>query len=197
MQLRHGGATHTLAAYGRDRLHREISRSQGARSQETHYDTAGRITQRTVLDARRELVFERRYRRDRTDQIVQQIHTDATPATPGEKYSQYLWGYDAAGQVTKAIEPQRETPSFRLAGVTASGRAERQGAGLLRSVRLYRGSYEPLGRVNRVFENCEIYWYHTELNRLPERVTDADGLTVWCGQFSTWGKAERELSVSQ
>jgi YD repeat-containing protein len=29
MQLRHGGATHTLAAYGRDRLHREISRSQG------------------------------------------------------------------------------------------------------------------------------------------------------------------------
>jgi len=31
MQLRHGGATHTLAAYGRDRLHREISRSQGVK----------------------------------------------------------------------------------------------------------------------------------------------------------------------
>ncbi|ELY2909822.1 RHS repeat protein [Cronobacter dublinensis] len=41
MQLRHGGATHTLAAYGRDRLHREISRSQGVLSQETHYDTQG------------------------------------------------------------------------------------------------------------------------------------------------------------
>ncbi|EOY5388681.1 type IV secretion protein Rhs, partial [Cronobacter muytjensii] len=40
MQLRHGGATHTLAAYGRDRLHREISRSQGVLSQETRYDTA-------------------------------------------------------------------------------------------------------------------------------------------------------------
>ncbi|WEP49822.1 hypothetical protein NMY27_00880 [Cronobacter dublinensis subsp. beijingensis] len=113
MQLRHGGATHTLAAYGRDRLHREISRSQGVLSQETHYDTAGRITQRTVLDARRELVFERRYRWDHTDQIVQQIHTDATPATPGEKYSQYLWGYDAAGQVTKAVGPQKEERFFR------------------------------------------------------------------------------------
>ncbi|ELQ6172795.1 RHS repeat protein, partial [Cronobacter dublinensis] len=112
MQLRHGGATHTLAAYGRDRLHRETSRSQGVLSQETHYDTAGRVTQRTVLDARRELVFERRYRWDRTDQIVQQIHTDATPATPGEKYSQYLWGYDAAGQVTKAVEPQKEERFF-------------------------------------------------------------------------------------
>ncbi|EQA1703843.1 RHS repeat-associated core domain-containing protein, partial [Cronobacter dublinensis] len=55
---------------------------------------------------------ERRYRWDRTDQIVQQIHTDATPATPGEKYSQYLWGYDAAGQVTKAVEPQKEERFF-------------------------------------------------------------------------------------
>ncbi len=70
MQLRHGGATHTLAAYGRDRLHREVSRSQGVLSQETHYDTAGRVTQRTVLDARRELVFERRYRRGRTDHFL-------------------------------------------------------------------------------------------------------------------------------
>ncbi|EKK4083688.1 RHS repeat protein [Cronobacter dublinensis] len=33
-----------LAAYGRDRLHREISRSQGVLSQDTHYDTSGRIT---------------------------------------------------------------------------------------------------------------------------------------------------------
>ncbi|EOC3067436.1 RHS repeat-associated core domain-containing protein, partial [Cronobacter dublinensis] len=29
------------------------------------------------------------------------------------------------------------------------------------------------------------------------RVTDADGQTVWRGQFSTWGKTERELSVPQ
>ncbi|CCJ73773.1 hypothetical protein BN137_3162 [Cronobacter condimenti 1330] len=39
-------------------------------SQETRYDTVGRVTQRTVLDARRKLVFERRYRWDRTDQVV-------------------------------------------------------------------------------------------------------------------------------
>uniref|UniRef100_UPI001F480C9A RHS repeat-associated core domain-containing protein n=2 Tax=Cronobacter dublinensis TaxID=413497 RepID=UPI001F480C9A len=296
MQLRHGGATHTLAAYGRDRLHREISRSQGVLSQETHYDTAGRITQRTVLDARRELVFERRYRWDRTDQIVQQIHTDATPATPGEKYSQYLWGYDAAGQVTKAVEPQKEERFFwdpagnrteehrnpvwhnlllRLDGLKLDydgfGRLvqRRDRSGVIqhftyddeqrvkeiaftghtefRKVEyrydplgrrthkiLWRyaekdpetirfdwhglqlageqsdrepdhyvqyvyteGSYEPLARVDSVFDDCEIYWYHTELNGLPERVTDADGQTVWRGQFSTWGKTERELSVPQ
>ncbi|WNY83018.1 RHS domain-containing protein [Cronobacter dublinensis] len=296
MQLRHGGATHTLAAYGRDRLHREISRSQGALSQETHYDTAGRITQRTVLDARRELVFERRYRWDRTDQIVQQIHTDATPTTPGEKYSQYLWGYDAAGQVTKAVEPQKEERFFRDAAGNRTeehrnpvwhnlllrldglkldydgfGRLTRRqdksgvvqhfacddeqrvkeiiftGHAEFKKVQyrydplgrrthkiLWRyndpqpetirfdwqglqlageqsdrepdhyvqyvyteGSYEPLARIDSVFDDCEIYWYHTELNGLPERVTDADGQTIWRGQFSTWGKTERELSVPQ
>ena len=296
MQLRHGGATHTLAAYGRDRLHREISRSQGVLSQETRYDSAGRVTQRTVLDARRELVFERRYRWDRTDQIVQQIHTDTAPATPGEKYSQYLWGYDAAGQVTKAVEPQKEERFFwdaagnrteehrnpvwhnlllRLDGLKLDydgfGRLiqRRDKSGVIqhfayddeqrvREIRFegnaefrrveYRydllgrrthktlwryndpqpetirfdwqglqlageqsdrepdhyvqyvyteGSYEPLARIDSVFDDCEIYWYHTELNGLPERVTDADGQTVWRGQFSTWGETERELSVPQ
>ncbi|EJQ8001016.1 DNA/RNA non-specific endonuclease [Cronobacter sakazakii] len=296
MQLRHGGAMHTLAAYGRDRLHREISRSQGVLSQETRYDAAGRVTQRTVLDARRELVFERRYRWDRTDQIVQQIHTDTTPATPGEKYSQYLWGYDAAGQVTKAVEPQKEERFFwdpagnrteehrnpvwhnlllRLDGLKLDydgfGRLiqRRDKSGLIqhfayddeqrvKEIRFegnsefrkveYRydplgrrthkvlwryndpqpetirfdwqglqlageqsdrepdhyvqyvyteGSYEPLARVDSIFDDCEIYWYHTELNGLPERVTDADGQTVWRGQFSTWGETERELSVPQ
>ncbi|EOI3445661.1 RHS repeat-associated core domain-containing protein, partial [Cronobacter turicensis] len=59
------------------------------------------------------------------------------------------------------------------------------------------GSYEPLARVDSVFDDCEIYWYHTELNGLPGRVTDADGQTVWRGQFSTWGETERELSVPQ
>ena len=37
----------------------------------------------------------------------------------------------------------------------------------------------------------------TTPNGLPERVTDADGQTVWRGQFSTWGKTELKLSVPQ
>ena len=49
-------------------------------------------------------------------------------------------------------------------------------------------SYEPLARVDSVFDDCEIFWYHTELNGLPDRVTDADGQTLWRWQFSTWEK---------
>ncbi len=48
-----------------------------------------------------------------------------------------------------------------------------------------------------MYDDCEIYWYHTGLNGLPERVTDADGQAVWRGQFSTWSDTERELSVPQ
>uniref|UniRef100_UPI00374D7169 hypothetical protein n=1 Tax=Cronobacter dublinensis TaxID=413497 RepID=UPI00374D7169 len=33
--------------------------------------------------------------------------------------------------------------------------------------------------------------------RPAARVTDANSQTVWRGQFSTWGKTERELSVPQ
>jgi RHS repeat-associated protein len=216
--------------------------------------------------------------------------------TPGEKYSQYLWGYDASGQVTKAVEPQKEERFFwdpagnrteeqrnpvwhnlllRLDGLKLDydgfGRLTRRqdksgvvqhfayddeqrvkeitftGHTEFRKVEyrydplgrrthkvLWRyndpqpetlrfdwqglqlageqsdrepdhyvqyvyteGSYEPLARVDSVFDDCEIYWYHTELNGLPERVTDVDGQTVWRGQFSTWGKTERELSVPQ
>ncbi|WP_110875986.1 RHS repeat-associated core domain-containing protein [Franconibacter helveticus] len=296
MQLRHGGTTHSVAAYGRDRLHREISRSQGALTQETLYDAAGRVAQRSVQDARRRLVFERRYRWDRTDQIVQQIHTDAAPATPGEKYSQHLYGYDAAGQVTKALHPQQEerfwydpagnrtderrSPVWhnlllrlnglkldydgfgrltqrrdkngvaqqfryddeqRVSEILFTGHAEftraeyrydplgrrthkliwRHNDAQPETVRfdwqglrlageqserqpdryvhyLYtEGSYEPLARVDSAGDDGELYWYHTELNGLPERVTDAQGQTVWYGQFSTWGETERETSVPQ
>ncbi|MDR7343344.1 hypothetical protein J2X14_001756 [Pantoea alhagi] len=41
----------------------------------------------------------------------------------------------------------------------------------------------------------EVYWYQqTELNGLPERMTDAQGDTVWQGTFSTWGETQREQS---
>ncbi|KAB0822060.1 hypothetical protein FZI24_09090, partial [Cronobacter sakazakii] len=216
--------------------------------------------------------------------------------TPGEKYSQYLWGYDAAGQVTKAVEPQKEERFFwdpagnrteehrnpvwhnlllRLDGLKldydgfgrliqrrdksgviqhftyddeqrvkeirfegntefrrveyrydplgrrthkilwrygekdpetirfdwqglqlAGEQSDREPAHYVQYV-YTEGSYEPLARVDSVFDDCEIYWYHTELNGLPGRVTDMDGQTVWRGQFSTWGETERELSMPQ
>ena len=45
-----------------------------------------------------------------------------------------------------------------------------------------------------VGEHAEVYWYHTELNGLPEKVTDSSGDVVWQGISTTWGRSERESS---
>ncbi|VEI68663.1 RHS repeat-associated core domain-containing protein [Serratia rubidaea] len=58
---------------------------------------------------------------------------------------------------------------------------------------LYReDSYEPLARVDRHGDSSEVYWYHSELNGLPERMTDAQGKVVWHGRFSAWGATDAE-----
>jgi len=53
-------------------------------------------------------------------------------------------------------------------------------------------SYEPLARVDSHGEHADIFWYHTELNGLPDSVTDSSGDTVWRGASSAWGRSLRE-----
>ncbi|MHA8111793.1 RHS repeat-associated core domain-containing protein [Kosakonia cowanii] len=53
-------------------------------------------------------------------------------------------------------------------------------------------SYGPLARVDSHGEHADIFWYHTELNGLPDSVTDSNGDTVWRGASSTWGRSLRE-----
>jgi len=49
-------------------------------------------------------------------------------------------------------------------------------------------SWEPLARADSIGQQSDIFWYHTELNGLPERMTDEHGEVVWRGRFSTWGE---------
>ena len=41
----------------------------------------------------------------------------------------------------------------------------------------------------------DVFWYHTELNGLPERMLDEHGEVVWRGRFSTWSETERESAT--
>ncbi|MDI7662060.1 RHS repeat-associated core domain-containing protein, partial [Cronobacter universalis] len=118
------------------------------------------------------------------------------------EYRKVEYRYDPLGRRTHKVlwrhnDPQPETIRFGWQGLQLAGeQSDREPDHYVQYV-YTEGSYEPLARVDSVFDDCEIYWYHTELNGLPERVTDADGQTVWRGQFSTWGETERELSVPQ
>ncbi|MEB6336574.1 RHS repeat domain-containing protein [Serratia rhizosphaerae] len=237
------------------------------------------------------LVFERRYQWDRQDLVVQQKLIENDNLTDGPQFQQRRFGYDARGQLTHSILPQREERFYydaagnrsdgpattvwrnllqrlnghrwgydgfgrlswrrdgntgveqrfqydaehRLTAVTFDGdsryqRAEYRYDALGRRTRktlyphhgepqttlfhwnglqmvgehspdqpqrsiqyLYKeDSYEPLARVDRHGDSSEVYWYHSELNGLPERMTDAQGKVVWHGRFSAWGATDAE-----
>ncbi len=146
-------------------------------------------------------------RRDKSDVIQHFAYDDEQRVkeitfTGHAEFKRVEYRYDPLGRRTHKVlwrynDPQPETIRFDWQGLQLAGeQSDREPDHYVQYV-YTEGSYEPLARIDSVFDDCEIYWYHTELNGLPERVTDADGQTVWRGQFSTWGETERELSVPQ
>ncbi|MBI0067493.1 MULTISPECIES: RHS repeat-associated core domain-containing protein [unclassified Snodgrassella] len=55
------------------------------------------------------------------------------------------------------------------------------------------GSYEPLARIDRTGnQEQHIYYFHTDLNGLPEELTDEAGEIVWECSYQLWGKPIQE-----
>jgi|GEM_PF-2495734 len=61
-----------------------------------------------------------------------------------------------------------------------------------RGARSAENSYEPLARVDSLGSHADVYWYHTEINGLPDALTDKDGKHIWQGRFTTWGSSRGE-----
>ncbi|WP_216353145.1 RHS repeat domain-containing protein [Snodgrassella alvi] len=65
------------------------------------------------------------------------------------------------------------------------------------SLYLYTGedSYEPLARIDRTGNQQEhIYYFHTDLNGMPEELTDEAGDIVWEYSYQLWGKQVQEIA---
>ena len=57
------------------------------------------------------------------------------------------------------------------------------------------GSYEPLARIDRTGNQQEhIYYFHTDINGLPEELTDEAGEIVWECSYQLWGKPIQEIA---
>ena len=57
------------------------------------------------------------------------------------------------------------------------------------------GSYEPLARIDRNGnQEQHIYYFHTDLNGLPEELTDEAGEIVWECSYQLWGKPIQEIA---
>ncbi|WP_216355388.1 RHS repeat domain-containing protein [Gilliamella apicola] len=60
------------------------------------------------------------------------------------------------------------------------------------------GSYEPLARIDRNGNQEEhIYYFHTDLNGLPEELTDEAGEIVWECSYQLWGKPIQETAHTE
>ena len=155
------------------------------------YDGFGRLTQRRDKNG-----VAQQFRYDDEQRVSEILFTGHAEFTRAE------YRYDPLGRRTHKLvwrhnDAQPETVRFDWQGLRLAGeQSERQPDRYVQY--LYtEGSYEPLARVDSAGDDGELYWYHTELNGLPERVTDAQGQTVWRGHFSIWGETERETSVPQ
>ncbi|WP_279026616.1 RHS repeat-associated core domain-containing protein [Gibbsiella quercinecans] len=116
--------------------------------------------------------------------------------TGNPHYQRAEYRYDALGRRSQKIlyphhgEPETITfhwNGLRMVGEQSSLRPEQATRYLYQE-----NSWEPLARVDSIGESSEVYWYHTELNGLPTRMTDEHGNLVWQGQFSAWGETRSE-----
>ena len=55
-------------------------------------------------------------------------------------------------------------------------------------------SYEPLARIDRNSnQEQHIYYFHTDLNGMPEELTDEASKIVWECSYQLWGKPIQEI----
>jgi len=113
-----------------------------------------------------------------------------------KEFSRVEYRYDAVGRRTRKIlhrhGRETETITFLWSGLRMVGESSSLTPERNTQYIYSENSWEPLARVDSIGEQSETFWYHTELNGLPERMTDAHGEVVWRGRFSTWGETERE-----
>ncbi|WP_375224219.1 RHS repeat-associated core domain-containing protein [Erwinia amylovora] len=208
--------------FGYDALGQVISRLRPQHAERFHYDAAGNRTAHPGQTVWHNLLLRlqgarweydgfgrlawRRAGRDGTEQRFaydDEHRVSEVTLTGHREYSRAVYRYDLLGRRTQKIlyrhgeaEENAEVIHFDWSGLRMVG--ERSSRTPQRRTRyIYgEGGWEPLARVDSVGEDDpgEVFWYHTELNGLPERMTDEYGERVWQGRFSAWGEAEHESS---
>ncbi|MDU4093355.1 MAG: RHS domain-containing protein, partial [Pantoea sp.] len=150
------------------------------------YDGFGRLAERR--DTRHGLT--QRFGYDKENQLTEvelEGHRD---------YRRAEYRYDLLGRRTHKLlyrhdRAEPEVITFQWNGLRLAGE-ESSGAPGRKAQYVYsEGTWEPLARVDSSAAGSEVYWYHTALNGLPERMTDAQGNTVWQGTFSPGAKRSR------
>ncbi|XTZ38653.1 RHS repeat-associated core domain-containing protein [Salmonella enterica] len=154
------------------------------------YDGFGRMTVRH--DTRRNVV--QRFSYDDEQRISRvEIEGDA-------EYTQAEYRYDALGRrsekrVWRRSSTESECTHYAWSGLQMVGEQSDHRPDASVQYVYVEGSYEPLARIDTVHQHAEIFWYQSEINGLPQAVTDNSGEMVWQGTFSAWGRTVRESTT--
>ncbi|WP_216353108.1 RHS repeat domain-containing protein [Snodgrassella alvi] len=111
----------------------------------------------------------------------------------------YGYVYDALGRRIEKHRPDRDGKPCNRTTFLWDGlqMIQESGADKRQSLYLYtdEGSYEPLARIDRTGnQEQHIYYFHTDLNGMPEELTDEAGEIVWECSYQLWGKPIQEIT---
>ena len=111
----------------------------------------------------------------------------------------YGYVYDALGRRIEKHRLDREGKPYNRTRFLWDGLRMIQETGPNHPTSLYiytdQNSYEPLARIDRNGNQEEhIYYFHTDLNGLPEELTDEAGEIVWECSYQLWGKPVQETA---
>ncbi|MDZ7323918.1 RHS domain-containing protein [Kosakonia sacchari] len=115
------------------------------------------------------------------------------------EFTRAEYRYDALGRRTEKQVWRRHTRNaermqYAWSGLQMVGECSDSNPDAAVQYIYTENGYEPLARIDSRGGHAEVYWYHTELNGLPEKVTDSSGDVVWQGVSTTRGRSERESS---
>nr|WP_180214699.1 RHS repeat-associated core domain-containing protein [Snodgrassella sp. ESL0324] len=111
----------------------------------------------------------------------------------------YGYVYDALGRRIEKHRPDRDGKPCNRTTFLWDGLQMIQESGADKRQSLYpytdQYSYEPLARIDRTGNQQEhIYYFHTDLNGMPEELTDEAGEIVWECSYQLWGKPVQEIA---
>ncbi|ORF22682.1 hypothetical protein BGI03_00070 [Snodgrassella alvi] len=111
----------------------------------------------------------------------------------------YVYVYDAFGRRIEKHRLDRDSKPCNRTTFLWDGlqMIQESSADKRQSLYLYTDqySYEPLARIDRNGnQEQHIYYFHTDLNGMPEELTDEAGEIVWECSYQLWGKPIQEIA---
>ncbi|UXY11199.1 DUF6531 domain-containing protein [Kosakonia sp. ML.JS2a] len=161
-----------------------LKRLDGVRRE---YDGFGRMTERH--DSHRGIT--QRFSYD-DEQRISAVVIEGDPAFTRAEYRYDALGRRTEKQVWRRHTRKPERTQYAWSGLQMVGERSDSDPDAAVQYVYTENSYEPLARIDSRQQHAEMYWYHTEINGLPEKVTDSRGEVVWHGTSTAWGRSQHE-----